>query len=130
MDAIIHERRYIRQFINCDRNHVVYHIKCEDCNVSYIGCTTRKLKTRIQEQIRDSSSLNAHNPLSVSKHFFQCHNGNLSSLWVAGIERVNKPTRGDDWRRALLIQEAFWILHLNTSYPTGLNYRSDLILQY
>lgn len=49
IDAISQERRYIKQFINCDSTCVVYHIRCEECNIVYVGCTIHKLKTRIQE---------------------------------------------------------------------------------
>lgn len=129
-DPINREKRIIQQFINCNSNHVVYHILCLECNKGYVGCTTRKLKTRIQEHIRDSNNCIASNASNVSKHFSQHHQGDLSSLRIYGRERVNRPRRGGDWRRALLNREAFWILRLATSHPRGLNYRSDLILHY
>lgn len=129
-DAISGQHRTIQRFINCNSDHVVYSVRCSVCNLNYVGCTTRKLKTRIQEHIRDSSNPNVGNASNVSKHFLHCHQGNLSGLQVFGIEKVNKPRRGGDWRRALLNREAFWILRLDTSHPKGLNYRSDLILHY
>ena len=35
---------------------VVYHIKCKDCTVSYIGETGRQVKTRVKEHWKPSSS--------------------------------------------------------------------------
>lgn len=94
--AISHERRYVRQFIYCDSIYVVNYVRCVDCNVGYVGCTTRKLKTRILEHLHDAGNTEARNPSDVSKHFSVCHSGNLNSLRVCGIERVNRPRRGGD----------------------------------
>lgn len=41
----------IQQFINCNTTYVVYCITCTCSDLLYIGCTKRKLKTRIAEDI-------------------------------------------------------------------------------
>lgn len=64
----------------CDSNHAVYLVRYEEWNVSYVGYASRKLKTHIQEHIRDSSKSDACNPSNVSKHFFHRHNGDLTSF--------------------------------------------------
>lgn len=52
-----------------DKNGV-YLLKCDNCNASYIGETGRKLKTRIQEHIRDVKTSNFGKHLSYNKHSF------------------------------------------------------------
>jgi len=38
------------------KNHVVYKIKCKDCNASYVDQTKRQLSTRIKEHRRNRNS--------------------------------------------------------------------------
>lgn len=109
---------------------MIYNVRCDICNNVYVGCTTRRLKTRIQEHLWDARNPIARNLFNVAKYYLNQHNGDLTGFQFVGIERVNRPIRGGDWRRLLLNHEAFWILRLNTSYPVGLNYRLDLIFLY
>lgn len=43
------KQNQIKTFLNCDSKYAVYIIQCMDCNLLYIGCTIRKIKTRISE---------------------------------------------------------------------------------
>lgn len=99
----------------------------EACLLQYVGSTMRKLKTRIKEHIFviRSNTLLTHNIYSAFKHFLHEHTGDISHLKVIGIEK-----RGGDWARHVLNREAFWILEMNTCYPSGLNYCTDLIYLY
>lgn len=114
----------IKEHLDCNSHPVVYAIECIACNLMYIGCPIRKLKSRIAEHIADSSK-----PMSdssgASKQFQTRHNYNTDSFAFYG-----KTACGGDWRKRLLKREAFWIYELNTRYPKGLNYRSDLFFLY
>lgn len=119
----------ILHFINCNTTFVVYCITCTICNLSYIGCTKRKLKVRIAEHTSDIS----HKRTAVSgaaKHFIEHHEASLSSFQFFGLEKVTRPSRGGNWVHKLFLREAFWIFHLNTRYPCGLNFRTDLSYLY
>lgn len=119
----------IRQFINCSTTFVVYCIVCTKCNLTYVDCTKRKLKVQIAEHPSDIR----HKPNGVSgaaKHFIEHHETSPVSFSLYGIERVSNPSRGGNWVHKLFAQEVFWILHLNTCYPTGLNYRTNLMYFY
>lgn len=50
-------------------------------------------------------------------------------MQIIDVEHVPSPKRGrgrGDWRKLVLMREAFWILKMNTRCPGGLNLRSDL----
>lgn len=83
----------MKSFINCNTTHLVYLINCEICHLQYIGCTLRKLKTRIYEHVYSVRSQNTlqRNMSGAAKHFFSVHNGDLSSCTVTGVEKVYKP---------------------------------------
>lgn len=109
-------------FISCTHRHV--HV--------YVGCISRKLKLRISEHIgaakRATDTL--YNISSVSRHFRDTNDGDLSSLKVVGIERVFMPRRGGNWFRRLLMREALWILKSDSRSLSGLNLRMDLMYLY
>lgn len=118
----------INSFINCDTSHVVYIIQCREWNLCNIGCTIRKIKLRIAEHFSAIDKHHIHHSGETS-HFIQAHEGNVISFSYYAIEHVAKPTRGGDWRKVLLVREAYWILRLGTRIPHGLNL-NDLFLLY
>lgn len=120
----------IKDFLNCESKNMIYCIECILCDTKYIGCTARRIKDRIREHIYGATHKMALNVSNVSRHFRNKHAGDVSSLKIFGVERVNYPIRGGDKRRALLNREGFWILMMNSSHPNGMNHRLDLILNY
>lgn len=66
----------IRDFINCNSTYVVYNIVCRSCNLIYVGCTKRKLKTRIAEHVADILHCRT-NVSGAAKHFLEKHSGSL-----------------------------------------------------
>lgn len=120
----------IKDFLNCESKNMIYCIQCTQCDIKYIGCTARRIKDRIREHIYGATHEMAPNISNASKHFRNTHAGDVSTLEIFGIERVNIPIRGGDKRRALLNREGFWILMMNSSHPRGMNHRLDLILNY
>lgn len=122
----------IKSFINCSTTLIIYMITCVECAVQYVGCTTRKFWMRVSEHLNVVNKLTAINHIAsgTSKHFIYVHKKNLSSFLVQGIERVNRPKRGDDLSHAICMREAYWILKLWTRHPSGLSLRTDLLFLY
>lgn len=122
----------IKTLVNCNTSHVVYLINCDICRKQYVGSRVRKFKTRIGEHVGgirvDASSL--RNISNVSKHFRDTHHGDTTGLRILAIERVFKPQRGGDWVKRVRQREAYWILQLDTRFPAGLNFRTDLMYLY
>lgn len=112
----------IKGIISCNTKNVIYMIKCP-CGLSYIGKTTRCLKTRIAEHRSSIRTNDQKNPVAVH---FNAFNHNLSTLRYIGIEHVSTPRRGGDIDNLLLRREAFYIYMLNTLSPKGLNLEFDL----
>ena len=50
----------------------------------------------------------------------------VSSLRYTAIEKVTQPKRGGNFENTILKREAFWISHLGTLSPNGLNQDFDL----
>jgi len=65
-----------------DRNDVVYKILCENSDVSYVGQTKRKLKTRISEH-KNYRKLDPPKYLVVTKHSEEfSHNFNWNNIRI------------------------------------------------
>lgn len=119
-----------KNFLNCESQNMIYCIKCNECQIKYVGCTAGRVKDRIREHIYGAVNSTVLKASNVSKHFHNQHGGDVSALKVIGIERVKIPPRGGDKRRSLLNREGFWILMLDCNPPKGLHHRLDLILNY
>lgn len=120
----------IQHYINCNSRNIIYVINCNSCQLQYVGHTTQKLKQRICKHLSDIPHAISRNVSAASQHFFSVHNGNISSLSVIAAEKVFPPIRGGDLKRKLLNRETFWMYRLQTTAPSGLNYRQDMILHY
>ena len=51
---------------NLEKTGVVYHIKCEECDATYVGETERRLQKRLKEHHRSSSPVGHH--IEYNKH--------------------------------------------------------------
>lgn len=119
---------HIKSFMNCETKFAIYQISCITCNLSYIGCTTRKIKNRFLDHLRDivGKVPVGRVPSAASVHFTKQHGGSVKDLRICGIESIGTNARGGDRHRLLLKREAFWIFQLNTVFPQGLNHRSEI----
>lgn len=119
----------IQSFINCNTSYVVYIIQCTLCNLIYVGCTKRNLKKRISEHLADILHQRT-NVSGAARHFIDVHHGSTGTFKFFGIQKVFRPRRGSNWEHKLHNREALWILQLQSRYPMGMNYKSDLLQLY
>ncbi|XP_077134856.1 uncharacterized protein LOC143788831 [Ranitomeya variabilis] len=95
--------------------------------------------TRGNRQVERFASLNSmdHPDISITsgkgslrliKHIQDKHNANPEVLSFTGIEKVNFRPQGGNHDKALLRQEARWILKSNAQGPLRLNDRIDLVI--
>lgn len=89
-----------------------------DYNLWCIGCTIRKVKTRISDHLVGIANHQIH-PSGATAHFIEVHNGNTEAFAF----HLVRHSMGGDWRRLVLSHEAYWI-------PGGINYRTDLLTFY
>ena len=88
----------------CDKTHVVYRATCKDCNVDYIGATSRPLKERLGEHesaVRLGASLSAlgehclsSHPEVVTKHLGTRDWDNFFGIYKIDIIRRSTDTLG------------------------------------
>ncbi|CAJ0952754.1 unnamed protein product [Ranitomeya imitator] len=110
--------------ITCGTDHVIYRAICP-CGLEYIGMTTRPLKIRTREHVRDIAHASGASDIvslkPIPRHFRLVHNCDSSLLRVIGIDRILKDSRGGDVKTKLAQLETKWISRLGTLQPKGLN---------
>lgn len=113
----------IEDFISCDTIGVVYAIKCP-CNLIYVGRTTRALKDRMEEHVRNIRK--GHDKHHLSIHFKRVHNQSTQDMKFWGIEAPKRNWRGSNYTRDISKRESWWIYQLGSLSPGGLNKEFDL----
>lgn len=93
----------IKGKISCNTTSVIYLLTCP-CGKSYVGKTSRALKTRIAEHRSTIRCKNLNYP--VAAHFVE-FNHPISSLKYIGIERVTLPPRGGGPRPVIIKKGTF-----------------------
>ncbi|XP_073433457.1 uncharacterized protein [Dendrobates tinctorius] len=125
-DSFTHPRsgkRYkINGYFTCNSNFVVYLIKCP-CGLGYVGETTQHVKDHISNH---KSTIRCENTLlPIPAHFVE-NRHSVSQLKFQVIEQIPVPRRGGNRIQTLKEREAYWIYHLNTLHPHGLNRESEM----
>ncbi|CAJ0967399.1 unnamed protein product [Ranitomeya imitator] len=114
----------IKEHITCSTTFVVYYATCT-CKLIYIGLTSRELRVRVREHVRDIKAAKEVEALEdlkpIPKHFRKHHNCNPRDLRVWGIEKIHTGIRGGDTKQKLAQRECRWIAVLHTLAPAGLN---------
>lgn len=77
----------INTFIHCDSLFVIYGTHCSVCDLLYVGCALRKLKSRITEHFSniDKGFIN----------FIKQHGKNTQFFAYFGLEKMSRPVRVD-----------------------------------
>ncbi|XP_056416058.1 uncharacterized protein LOC130357391 [Hyla sarda] len=114
----------IRHHITCESKAVVYYAYCP-CPKIYIGLTTRPLKVRVREHMRDirqaATRVHVEELKPIARHFLSEYECDPNLLKVKGIDQVNLGIRGGDIPKILAQCESKWIWRLHTLQPLGLN---------
>lgn len=113
----------IKDFISCDTVGVVYAVKCP-CNLIYFGRTTRALKDRMEEHVRNINKGFDKHYLFV--HFKKVHNQSTRGIEFWGVEAPKRNWRGSNYVREISKREYWWIHPLGSLSPGGLNKEFDL----
>ncbi|CAJ0966766.1 unnamed protein product [Ranitomeya imitator] len=94
----------IRKYLTCTSQGVIYVASCP-CNKLYVGMTTRELRIRIREHIRDiekSKEAKENEQLkTLARHFQAVHNSDASNLRFMAIDQVTLGIRGGNLFRVL-----------------------------
>ena len=96
-------------------------LRCNRCNLQYIGETKRRLKDRFNEHRRTIDNPNSKSkPTTAAQHFISSPNHTANDIQLIPIEKVF--SNRDSIRKA---REAFLILKGRTLVPDGLNIREE-----
>lgn len=73
----------VSSFINCNTKCSFYVITCEQCFIQYAGCTTRRLRDYMI-----TSMIYLKTTLLIQRGTGICHNKDVSSLPIQGVEKI------------------------------------------
>ncbi|CAJ0958160.1 unnamed protein product [Ranitomeya imitator] len=114
----------IRDFISCNTSFVIYYATCP-CSLIYVGLTSRELKIRTREHVRDilaaGEVVDVSGLKTLPRHFRMHHGSDPRGLKIRGIERIRGGIRGGNMAKILAQRECRWIVTLDTLAPKGLN---------
>ncbi|XP_069621235.1 uncharacterized protein [Ranitomeya imitator] len=114
----------IREYISCGTRNVVYYATCA-CPLIYVGLTSRELRTRIRDHVRDICAARTVEDVStlktIPRHFRLVHNCDPKEFKVRGIDVIHTGIRGGNVKKLLAQRELMWIVTLGTVKPAGLN---------
>lgn len=90
------------------------------CGSFYIGKTKQECHKRAYRHILSMKKSNSDLPLG--RHVRDAHASKISQIKFLILDRLHPSARGGDWNRILLQREIRWIINLNATLPSGLNY--------
>lgn len=112
----------LQSFTNCKCPMSISLLTCK-CSLHYVGSTRRPLKVRIQEHVSLLKHKVAEAPLV--QHFSEVGHKIYDFKFVI-LETIQaRRYRYEDMYKILLQREVYWILRLNTLFPSGLNQSID-----
>lgn len=113
----------IREHLSCNSMDVIYLLQCP-CQKQYVGRTKRLLKTRISEHMENITK--GYELHTVSKHFKEHHNSELSLLTFTAFERIKRHWRGGNHIENMSSVESRRIFEFDTMIPMGLNAEMEI----
>lgn len=107
------------RILTCTSRGVVYCLTCDNCNIQYVGMTTRSINERAREHIREINNKNSPKDTFLYEHF-RSETNSHKSLKIQILYQTDI-TNAEQLKADLLEKETLWIRTLNTAYPYGLN---------
>ena len=107
---------YNSSTLSCFSENLIYLIKCSNCNIQYVGETSKQLNHRMNGH----RSSFGKKDLLIAKHFSGEDNCNITHFTVKPIELIQNES--NTYRKE---RESFWIKELRTVVPYGLNNNLD-----
>ncbi|KYN13623.1 hypothetical protein ALC57_14185 [Trachymyrmex cornetzi] len=95
------------------KRNVVYKINCRDCDVSYVGQTRRKLKTRLSEHKKHIHSKTSTHSV-ITEHRLQNHDFDWQNVEILDVKNYHN--------KRLILE----MMHINRQ-TNGLNLQHDTI---
>ncbi len=105
--------------VTCNSSNLIYCIKCNHCNMLYVGQTKRKLKLRMVEHFRYISKPDLTQPLGV--HFNQPDHPKLDAAEIYVLKFIKANPDSDRAKTLRDEHELRWIHRLRSALPYGLN---------
>ena len=96
--------------LSCFSENLIYLIKCSNCNIQYVGETSKQLNHRMNGH----RSSFGKKDLLIAKHFSGEDNCNITHFTVKPIELIQNES--NTYRKE---RESFWIKELRTVVPYG-----------
>ena len=109
--------------VSCRMQNLVYLIECRECGKQYVGQTSRPLRERILEHVRDIFH-QRHTSLAIHINGNSIRDDIYASFHVYVLEIVQQfPENDYDLALGLSGREFLWISKLDVLWPNGLNIR-------
>ena len=102
--------------MDCTSKNVVYLITCKKCGIQYVGETSQKLRSRLNNH---RNSLKKLNNLYLYHHF-SSDGHSVDDISFMPIEELTSTDRASGASQRLE-REDYWCRELCTYYPYGLN---------
>ena len=103
--------------MTCESKHLIYLLRCNKCNLDYIGQTGMSLAERLSDH-RSRIKLKKDTP--VANHFSTNHNI-PKDLTIQPIEKLKDHGNPKINLHQRLIREHWWIKEIQSSDPKGIN---------
>ena len=97
-------------------------VKCNGCNLQYIGETKRRLKDRFNEQRRAVDKTIKSKPTTVSEHFLSHTNHSHTDIQLISLEKIHSSRYS-----VRKVRESHLIDKAMTFEPHGLNRLDELL---
>ena len=111
--------------LNCQSSWVIYIIKCQKCDLQYIGKSESNFNIRLNNH---RNHIRAEiNSCELTEHFLQNRRSHSfeKDVSIIVIEQIRKRTMPIEQKKELLsTHEKYWQLTLGSIQPNGLNKRT------
>jgi peptide-methionine (R)-S-oxide reductase len=106
--------------ITCNSNNLIYCIKCNTCNMLYVGQTKNAIKDRFKAHFY-SINKPKNSDTTVGCHYSRTDHHGIQDTTIMVLEFITSPPNTASAQRLRDEMEKLWIHRLSTIAPLGLN---------